>query len=569
MRALALIAAYNEERFIGTCLEHLFSQGIEAYLCDNDSTDRTVAIAERYLGAGLRAIERIPRDGTFRWRQILRRKEELAAELEADWFLHLDPDEIPLGPRPGQTLAEALAEADAEGYNAVDFLEFAFVATRESPDHDHPGFRRTMRWYYPFAPSEHHRVIAWKRQAQPFDLASSGGHLIQFSERRISPRRFRLLHYLFLSREHAIGKYVSKVYDPKEVREGWHGWRATLSAGDVRLPSQAALRTALTDDDLDPSSPRTTHWLHWRRPSVLCIVNRPDWAHDRKTDALARALGDSYEIVKRYQSEVSAADLESADCVLIYFWLQVQELGHVKEVLLKRRDRLVMGICSHYELEGAWRSPGLATLAELARAVFVNNRLLLEEFGPLFSQPVHYTPNGVDTEFFRPAEPAPSPVLRVGWAGSLTNHGTGHRGAHEFIAPAVAAVEGAELRLAAREEKWRNREEMLDFYRSLDVYVCASRTEGTPNPCLEAAACGLPVVTTRVGNMPEFIRDGENGFFVERDAADIVEKLRRLRDDPGLRERLGRAARATAEEWDWRHQAAAYDAMFRDVVGDR
>src|SRR4029079_8936485 len=53
MRALALIAAYNEERFIGGCLEHLFSQGVEAYLCDNDSTDRTVAIAERYLGAGL------------------------------------------------------------------------------------------------------------------------------------------------------------------------------------------------------------------------------------------------------------------------------------------------------------------------------------------------------------------------------------------------------------------------------------------------------------------------------------------------------------------------------------
>lgn len=578
MRALALIAAYNEERFIGGCLEHLFSQGIEAYLCDNDSTDGTVAIAERYLGAGLRAIERIPRDGMFRWREILRRKEALASELEADWFLHLDPDEVPLGPRSDQALAEGLAEADAEGYNAVDFSELTFVPTREFPDHDHPDFRRTMRWYYPFAPADPHRVIAWKRQAQPFDLASSGGHLIQFSGRRISPRRFRLLHYLFLSRAHAIGKYVNKVYDPEEVRDGWHGWRATLSAGDVQLPSQTALRTTLTDDDLDPSSPRTSHWLHWgdspaeanRRPVVLCIVNRPNWAHDRKTDALAMSLGGSYEIVKRYQAEVSAADIENADCVLLYFWLQVQELSHVIEVLWKRRDRLVMGICSHYELEGAWRSPGLATLAELARAVFVNNRQLLEEFRPLLNQPVHYTPNGVDTEFFRPAVPPspPSPArpLRVGWAGSLTNHGTGHRGVHELIAPAVAAVGGAELRLAAREEKWRNWEEMLDFYRSIDVYVCASRTDGTPNPCLEAAACGLPVVTTRVGNMPEFIRDGENGFFVERDAADIAAKLRRLRDDPGLRERLGRAARATAEQWDWRHQAVRYDAMFREVL---
>jgi glycosyltransferase involved in cell wall biosynthesis len=309
-----------------------------------------------------------------------------------------------------------------------------------------------------------------------------------------------------------------------------------------------------------------------RRPVVLCIVNRPNWAHDRKTDALARALSGSYEIVKRYQAEVSADDFERADCVLLYFWLQVEQMSHSREVLRRLRDRLVMGICSHYELSGAWREPGLATLAELARAVFVNNRLLLEELGPLLSQPVYYTPNGVDTEFFRPAAaPRPEPRrLRVGWAGSLTNHGAGHRGVHEFIAPAVAAVEGAELCLAAREETWRTQEEMLDFYHSIDVYVCASHSEGTPNPCLEAAACGLPVITTRVGNMPEMIRDGENGFFVERDAADMAEKIERLRDDPALRDRMGRAARTTVvEAWDWRRQAACYDAMLRAVGGWR
>jgi glycosyltransferase involved in cell wall biosynthesis len=309
------------------------------------------------------------------------------------------------------------------------------------------------------------------------------------------------------------------------------------------------------------------------RPVVLCVVDRPHWAHDRKTDALARELRGAYEIVKRYQADVSADDLERADCVLLYYWLQVERLGPLREVLRRLRERLVIGICSHFELEGARRAPGLATLEEFARTVFVNNRLLLEEFGPALERPVYYTPNGVDTELFQPAA-APRPAvpllgtLRVGWAGSLTNHGAEHRGVHEFIAPAVAAVAGAELFLAGREEKWRNQGEMLDFYRSLDVYVCASRSEGTPNPCLEAAACGVPVITTRVGNMPELIRDGENGFFVERDVDGIAEKLVRLRDDPGLRNRLGQAARASvAEAWDWRRQAGRYDAMLRTVLG--
>ena len=310
-----------------------------------------------------------------------------------------------------------------------------------------------------------------------------------------------------------------------------------------------------------------------RRPVVLCIVDRPNWAHDRKTDALAKGLGGSFEIVKRYQDEVSADDLGHVDCVLLYYWLQVERLSHLREALRSLRGRVVIGICSHFELDGAWRAPGLATLDELASAVFVNNRLLLEEFGPQLGRPVYYTPNGVDTEFFQPAAavrpPEPPRALRVGWAGSLTNQTAEHRGVHELIAPAVEAVEGAELRLAVREEKWRNREEMLAFYHSLDVYVCASRSEGTPNPCLEAAACGLPVITTRVGNMPELIRDGENGFFVERDAGDIAEKLRWLRDDPELRDRLGRAARAAVvESWDWRRQATRYGAMLRAVTSN-
>jgi len=263
MRVLAIIATYNEERFIGGCLEHLFAHGVEAYLCDNQSTDRTVAIASRYLGAGLRGIEEIPRDGSYRWRPILRRKEALAAELAADWFLHLDADEVPLPPRSGQTLAEGLAEADAGGCNAVEFAELTFVPTREAPHHDHPDYRRTMRWYYPFAPSARHLVRAWKRQERPVDLAGSGGHVVDFPGWRLWPQPFRLRHYLFLSPEHAVRKYVLKVYDPDEVRGGWHGWRASLTTQAVRLPSQAELRTADSDGDLDPSSPRKIHCVLW------------------------------------------------------------------------------------------------------------------------------------------------------------------------------------------------------------------------------------------------------------------------------------------------------------------
>jgi hypothetical protein len=76
-------------------------------------------------------------------------------------------------------------------------------------------------------------------------------------------------------------------------------------------------------------------------------------------------------------------------------------------------------------------------------------------------------------------------------------------------------------------------------------------------------------VSTPVGNMPEFIREGENGLFITRDVDDIAAKLRRLRDDPELRERMGRAARATAEAWDWRQQSRPYASMFEAVLEGR
>lgn len=117
MRVVALLATYNERRFVASCLAHLHEQGGETYLIDNCSTDGTVEIAERYIGRGLLEIESFPRDGVYRWREILERKEQLARALDADWFLHVDADEFRLPPPGAGTLADALAEVDRAGYS--------------------------------------------------------------------------------------------------------------------------------------------------------------------------------------------------------------------------------------------------------------------------------------------------------------------------------------------------------------------------------------------------------------------------------------------------------------------
>ena len=190
-RVVALIASYNEERFIAPCIEHLVDQGVEVYLIDNESTDRTVAAAEAYLGNGLIGIETFKTGEDFSLTAQLERKEELAATIDADWFMHGDPDEFRLPPPSSGSLVEAFAEVDRAGYNAVNFLEFTFLPTVEAPDHDHVGFQATMRHYYPFQPCFPHLLKAWKRQPDRVQLVPSAGHRVRFPGLRMFPARLR------------------------------------------------------------------------------------------------------------------------------------------------------------------------------------------------------------------------------------------------------------------------------------------------------------------------------------------------------------------------------------------
>jgi glycosyltransferase involved in cell wall biosynthesis len=261
MRIIALLAVFNEERFIANCLENLFQQGAEVYLLDNDCTDQTVAIARRHLGRGLLGVERFPREGVFRSWPILRRKEQLQSELLGDWFLHVDADEVHTPGRYGRTLAEVFTMAQAEGYNAINFQEYTFTPTQEQPDHDHPDYQETMRWYYPFAPAFPHRLNAWQKQPAVSKLADSGGHAISFPGLRRYPESLVMRHYLFLSKDHAVCKFVRQSYAAEEVKKGWYGNRALLKPELIKLPKQAELRPYASDEKLDPSNPLKKHLL--------------------------------------------------------------------------------------------------------------------------------------------------------------------------------------------------------------------------------------------------------------------------------------------------------------------
>jgi glycosyltransferase involved in cell wall biosynthesis len=88
-------------------------------------------------------------------------------------------------------------------------------------------------------------------------------------------------------------------------------------------------------------------------------------------------------------------------------------------------------------------------------------------------------------------------------------------------------------------------EDVAPFYAAFDAMILPSINEGTPVSAIEALAAGRPVVATRVGGVPDVVREGEDGFLVEAgDVEGLADRLARLAADPELRERLGAAGRA-------------------------
>lgn len=108
----------------------------------------------------------------------------------------------------------------------------------------------------------------------------------------------------------------------------------------------------------------------------------------------------------------------------------------------------------------------------------------------------------------------------------------------------------AQLRLWEEEKllDWLGHvKDMPALYRTVDLVVLPSYREGLPKGLIEAAACGLPLVTTDVPGCREVVTDGVEGLLVPaRDPAALAEAIGRLAADPELRKRMGIAARAKA-----------------------
>ena len=97
-------------------------------------------------------------------------------------------------------------------------------------------------------------------------------------------------------------------------------------------------------------------------------------------------------------------------------------------------------------------------------------------------------------------------------------------------------------------------EKLPNLYSASDIFVLPAIYENFPFAILEAQATGLPVISTKVGGIPEFLVDNENGFLIDAgDSAQLTQRVLALLQDPKLGKEMGMLGRKLIEEkFSWR-----------------
>jgi glycosyltransferase involved in cell wall biosynthesis len=113
-------------------------------------------------------------------------------------------------------------------------------------------------------------------------------------------------------------------------------------------------------------------------------------------------------------------------------------------------------------------------------------------------------------------------------------------------------------------------QQVVTHLNSLDIYVAASRShsESFGVAVLEASACGLPVVVSDAGGLPEVVKHKETGLVVPReDVTALADALLFLIDDIGLRQRLGSAGREhVTREYQWSNSLLLMEQIYSQIL---
>ncbi len=193
-------------------------------------------------------------------------------------------------------------------------------------------------------------------------------------------------------------------------------------------------------------------------------------------------------------------------------------------------------------------------------------------------KPSNVISDGADLELFKMTninkyKAEDTRTIIIGWCGNskfVDDKDDDLKGLNRIIKPAIEELKNegynVELEVADRNINFIPHNQMREYYNRIDIYVCASRTEGHPAPVLEAMACGVPVISTDVGIVPEVFGKKQKEFIIERSKDDLKNKIINILKNKKVLKELSEENLQQIQKWSWQNKAELYRKFFEEVL---
>ena len=393
--------------------------------------------------------------------------------------------------------------------------------------------------------------------------------------------------FLYESALHLENKHGFKVWS-----DGVDHWLEArhrdldLRAGEINLGQ------VTSEGDFRPSSTP--------KPKIALIIDTDNWAFGNISRQLRHHLSGRFDFVDIPMDIIDNVDhvlMMVKDCQVVhFFWREhlqligspyfrsyIESLGanyadferehvHPKIFSTSIYDHLLL---QPHELD---ERRNLFTDFLAGYTVASEKLNVIYRSAPGYPAPTMVIEDGVDLSIFHPRNLERfSSVSRrnliIGWVGNSkwAAELEDFKGVHTVLKPAIDRLlaEGLPItmKLADRQDRFIPHREMPEYYQSIDVLVCTSKIEGTPNPILEAMACGVPVISTDVGIVPQAFGELQKQFILaERSVDALCALVRRLLVEPTLLSRLSDENQQRIQSWDWAIQANKFGDYFSELL---
>ena len=331
------------------------------------------------------------------------------------------------------------------------------------------------------------------------------------------------------------------------------------------------------------------------KPKIAIIVDAEGWAYYNNAIQIKKELEEYYDIdvipMDIFEGNVVKMFLLGTDYDLLYFmwraqisWLYsefskkyIQDLGYCFEEFLQKfvkNEKVLTGVYDHLFLNK--EEERTEFILENVKDYIVSSKKLKNIYDTLYEKkPSFSIADGVDLQLFRMANKQKydkiddNKTIKIGWTGNskFTDESDDDlKGLRCIINPTITELQQEgykiELVIADRNIKLIPHEEMPDYYNNIDIYVCASRTEGTPNTILEAMACGVPVISTDVGIVSEVFGKEQKKYIIEKTKEALKEKMIDLINNKQKLKILSDENLRQIQYWSWEKQSKLYKEFF-------